>query len=187
MSLGSATEFVQITEAERCNAMPMELSLEDSLRQVDFNANIVMPFRVNDTCDRELFVALDPNEYALRDTRKSTFGLDPSVGFPHVTLPRWSKPELQLTSSARLKLAHGEHVALLAPNWTSLTAAFKAKLGANIHDNALSSQSYCGLSFDEFLLDSQLTLHIEQRFLLSMPNPPVGGFLVSVTRGTFFQ
>ena len=46
-------------------------------------SGLVMAFRVQEILDKELFVALDTTEEALRLTCKDAFGIDPSKGFTH--------------------------------------------------------------------------------------------------------
>ena len=93
----------------------MEPSLESPLRQVNLHEDVIWKFRVSELCDRELFVSIDRDEDALRETMKSDFGLDPQQGFPYKRelakiLKAWniakaqSEAEVEADAAAR---AHG--------------------------------------------------------------------------------
>ena len=53
------------------------------MRQVNLREDVIWKFRVNELCDRELFVSVDRDEDALRETMKPDFGLDPQQGFAY--------------------------------------------------------------------------------------------------------
>ena len=71
-----------MSEEQIQNAKP-PLGRESLLRSVDFNESVLMAFRVQEILDKELFVALDTTEEALRLTCKDAFGNDAFKGFTH--------------------------------------------------------------------------------------------------------
>ena len=59
--------LISITDEENAMTTPMAPALEALLRQVNLHEDVVGKFRVNELCDREIFVAIDTDESALRD------------------------------------------------------------------------------------------------------------------------
>ena len=141
----------------------MEPALEALLRQVNLHEDVIWKFRINELCDRELFVAIDRDEDALRATMKSDFGLDPEKGFAHKrevakVVKAWNTAKIQ--SEVKVKAdaaarAHGAPVGMLEPDWASLMDAFKNKFGSHIPPSALPAQSYFE-SFEEMLANGTL-------------------------------
>ena len=78
-----ANTFVQFTPQELASAPSMDPALEALLRSVNLCEHLISAFRVQEITDRELFLALDTSEEALRDTCKEAFGVDPAKGFAH--------------------------------------------------------------------------------------------------------
>ena len=76
-------EFLQMTDEQIQKAKPLTPGLESLLRSVDLNESVIMAFRVQEVLDKELFVALDTTEQALRKTCEQAFGIDPSKSFLH--------------------------------------------------------------------------------------------------------
>ena len=76
-------------QKNRFKTLSPDLGRESLLRSVDYNESVLMAFRVQEIMDKELFVALDTTEEALRRTCKV-----PSA----MTLPRAS-----LTNASRRK------------------------------------------------------------------------------------
>ena len=158
-----ATVLIPITDAEKSAAPPMEPALEALLMQVNLHEDVIWKFRINELCDRELFVAIDRDEDALRATMKSDFGLDPEKGFAHKrevakVVKAWNTAKIQ--SDVKVKAdaaarAHGAPVGMLEPDWASLMDAFKNKFGSHIPPSALPAQSYFE-SFEEMLANGTL-------------------------------
>ena len=81
--------------------LPRDVRRTDSKRQasdsrashccsVDFSESVLMAFRVQEILDKELFVALDTTEGALRLTCKDAFGIGASKVFTHKReLAKW--------------------------------------------------------------------------------------------------
>ena len=143
--------------------MPMEPSLEALLRQVDLHEDVIWKFRVNELCDQELFVSIDKDEDALRETMKSDFGLDPQQGFAYrrelaKVLKAWNIAKVQ--SEAKVKAdaaarAHGVPITMLEPDWASLMDSFKLKFGSHIPSSSLPRQSLFE-SFEEMLANGTM-------------------------------
>ena len=125
--------------------MPMEAALDALLRQVSLHKDVIWKFRVNELCDRELFVAIDRDEDALRATMKSDFFLDPQQGPAH-------KRERAKVVKAWNWRSQGEGrcrgtrprspTTMLEPDWASLMDSFKTKLGSHIPPSASPAQSF---------------------------------------------
>ena len=152
-----------MTDEQIQNAKPLTPGLESLLRSVDLHESVLMAFRVQEILDKELFVALDTTEEALRTTCKEAFGIDPAKGFTHKrelakVVKAWkdakvhSETKVKYDSVAR---AHGEPVSMLSADWNQLLAAFKQKYGEHLHDTVLPAQSYFE-AFEEKLSDGNL-------------------------------
>ena len=66
-----------MTEEQIQNAKPLTPGLESLLRSVDLHESVLMAFRVQEILDKELFVALDTTEDALRATCKEASASTP--------------------------------------------------------------------------------------------------------------
>ena len=149
-------DFLQMTDQQIQNAKPLTPGLESLLRSVDLNESVIMAFRVQEVLDKELFVALDTTEEALRKTCEQAFGIDPSKSFLHKrelakVVKAWKDAKVHADTKVNydaVARAHGETVSMLAPDWISLLAAFKQKYGEHLHDTVLPAQSYFE-SFEE--------------------------------------
>ena len=152
-----------MTDQQIQNAKPLTPGLESLLRSVDLNESVIMAFRVQEVLDKELFVALDTTEEALRKTCEQAFGIDPSKSFLHKrelakVVKAWKDAKVHADTKVNydaVARAHGETVSMLAPDWISLLAAFKQKYGEHLHDTVLPAQSYFE-SFEEKLSDGHL-------------------------------
>ena len=70
-----------ITQQQVDSAPPLELGLENLLRQCDVKENVIQAFRVRGITDRLLFINLDDTIESLRDTCKEALGIDVSINF----------------------------------------------------------------------------------------------------------
>ena len=135
--------------------MPMEPSLEALVRQVNLHEDVIWKFRVNELCDQELFVSIDKDEDALRETMKADIGLDPQQGFAYKrelakVLKAWNIAKVQSEASA-----HGVPITMLEPDWASLMDSFKLKFGSHIPSSSLPGQSFFE-SFEEMLANGTM-------------------------------
>lgn len=152
-----------MTDEQIKSAKPLTPGLESLLRSVDLNEAVIMAFRVQEVLDKELFVALDSTEEDLRKTCEEAFGIIPSKNFTHKrelakVIKAWKDAKVHAEAKVKydsVARAHGETVAMLAPDWISLTAAFKQKYGEHLHDTVLPAQSYFE-AFEEKLSDGHL-------------------------------
>ena len=61
-----ASVLIPITAEEKAAAPPMEPAMEALLRQANLHEDLIWKSRINELCDRELFVAIDRDEVRLR-------------------------------------------------------------------------------------------------------------------------
>ena len=121
-------EFLQMTDEQIQKAKPLTPGLESLLRSVDLNESVVMAFHVQEVLDKELFVALDTTEEALRKTCEQGFGIDRSKSFLHKrelakVVKTWEDAKVHADTKVNyhaVARAHGETVSMLAPDWISL-------------------------------------------------------------------
>ena len=64
-------------------APPLDLGLENLLRQCDVKEPVIQAFRVRGITDRFLFVALDETTEGLRSTCREALGVDTNFNFEH--------------------------------------------------------------------------------------------------------
>ena len=155
-----ASVFIPITAEEKAAAPPMEPAMEALLRQANLHEDVIWKFRINELCDRELFVAIDRDEDGLRSTMKSDFGLDQEKGFAQKrevakVVKAWNMAKVQ--SEVKVKAdaaarAHGVPITMLEPDWALL---FKNKYGSHIPTSALPAQSFFE-SFEEMVANGTL-------------------------------
>ena len=131
-------------------APPLDLGLENLLRQCDVKEPLIQAFRVRGITDRFLFVALDETTEGLRSTCREALGVDTNFNFEHKLefakiSKAWSSAKIASETKEKIDAvhrAHGEPVQMLEGDWVSLIRAFKVKYGKNIHPSRLPAQSY---------------------------------------------
>ena len=156
---------VKFTAQEIASAPNLEPALEGLLRSNEVHEDIIIAFRVQQIKTRALFTALDSTEEGFKSTCKEAFGVNTEEkggGFPHKR--EWAKlntawAQAKITGEAiervnATKRAHGEPVAFLTADWTSLIREFKVQRG-KLEDEELPAQSYYE-AFEEGLHDGTL-------------------------------
>ena len=129
---------------------PLDLGLENLLRQCDVKEPVIQAFRVRGITDRFLFVALDETTEGLRSTCREALGVDTNFNFEHKLefakiSKAWSSAKIASETKEKIDAVHrarGEPVQMLEGDWVSLIRAFKAKYGKNIHPSRLPAQRY---------------------------------------------
>ena len=148
---GLSMSFISFTAEEVANAPKLEPSLEGLLLSANVLPQITSAFSVQQITSINLMVRLDSTEECFM---KQVFGIDTeSNDFAHkrewAKLNMvWQQAKLSCDTTERVdavKRAHGEPVAFLTADWTSLLREFKQQRG-KIQDNELPAQSY----FDAF-------------------------------------
>ena len=110
---------------------PLDLGLENLLRQCDVKETVIQAFRVRGFPDRLLFVAIDETVEGLRSTCKEALGVDASLNFEHkLEFAKISKAWNSAKNNAETKQkidaihrAHGEPVQMLEGDWANLIRA----------------------------------------------------------------
>ena len=118
-------------------APPIDLGLENLLRQCDVKEPVIQAFRVRGITDRFLFVALDETTEGLRNTCREALGVDTNLNFEHKLefakiSKAWSSAKIAAGTKEKIDAvhrAHGEPVQMLEGDWVSLIRAFKVKYG----------------------------------------------------------
>ena len=113
-------------------APPIDLGLENLLRQCDVKEPVIQAFRVRGITDRLLFVALDETTEGLRNTCKEALGVDTNLNFEHKLefakiSKAWSSAKIAAEMKEKIDAvhrAHGEPVQMLEGDWVSLIRAF---------------------------------------------------------------
>ena len=128
----SGQAFSQVTRSSRTTAPgelgftpeqidaapPIDLRLENLLRQCDVKEPVIQAFRVRGITDRFLFVALDETTEGLRNTCREALGVDTNLNFEHkLEFAKISKARSSAKIAAETKekidavhRAHGEPV-----------------------------------------------------------------------------
>ena len=116
---------------------PIDLGLENLLRQCDVKEPVIQAFRVRGITDRFLFVALDETTEGLRNTCREALGVDTNLNFEQKLefakiSKAWSSAKIAAETKEKIdavRRAHGEPVQMLEGDWVSLIRAFKVKFG----------------------------------------------------------
>ena len=138
------------TPQQVVSAPPLNLGLENLLRQCDVKEAVIQAFRVRGITDRLLFVALDDTTESLRSTCKEALGIDTSANFEHKLefakiAKAWSSTKIAAETKQKIDAIHRalyEPVQMLEGDWGNMIRAFKLKYGNQIHPSRLPGQSY---------------------------------------------
>ena len=146
--------MVTLTDAQREKIVSLELSFEHLLHDAKVDPATNLALRHCQITDRETFAALEDTVDGLK-TLALDMGIDLAGGgmrhkreFARITTA-WKKAraqaDIKVTTEA-LQKQHGEPVAMLPEDWTSVAVQFKKKFGADFRDEELPSQVY----YDDF-------------------------------------
>ena len=147
---------VTLTVAQRDNVDSLEPSFEHLLHDAKVDPATILALRLCQITDRETFAALEDTVDGLK-TLALDIGIDPAGGgmphkreFARITTA-WKKAraqkDIKVTTEA-LQRQHGEPVAMLPEDWTSVVVQFKKKCGSDLQDEELPSQA-CYEDFQE--------------------------------------
>ena len=169
-------------------ASPLEPLFEHLLHDAKVDVSTIWALRHCQIADRETFAALHDSVEGLQ-----TFALDMGIdladgGMPHrrefarITTA-WKKARAQAeikVSTEALQKQHGEPVAMLPEDWTSVIVQFKTKYGPELQDDELPSQFY----YEEFqerlsagmlraeTLDQVISMAEQEEHERLKPDPP---------------
>ena len=113
------------------------------MRQVNLREDVIWKFRVNELCDRELFVSVDRDEDALRETNETGLRLGPAARFRVQT--RAAQQPAPVASQSQCWSQIGRL-------WVD---SFKIKFDSHIPSSSLPAQSFFK-SFEEMLADGTM-------------------------------
>ena len=141
---------VTLTDAQREKVDSLEPSLEHLLHEAEIDPSTIWALRHCQITDRETFAALEDTVDGLK-TLALDMGIDLAEGgmphkreFARITTA-WKKAraqaDIKVTTEA-LQRQHGEPVAMLPEDWTSVVVQFKKKFGTDLQDADLPSQAY---------------------------------------------
>ena len=141
---------VTLTDAQ-CEVLPtLEPSFEHLLHDAKVDPATILALRHCQITDRATFAALDDTVDGLK-TVAMDMGIDlPGGGMHHKReLARittaWNKArpqaDIKVTTEA-LQRQHGELIAMLPEDWTSVVVQFKKKYGTDLPDEELPAQAY---------------------------------------------
>ena len=162
-------------------APPIDLGLENLLRQCDVKEPVIQAFRVRGITDRLQFVALDETTEGLRNTCKEALGVDTNLNFEHKLefakiSKAWSSAKIAAETKEKIDAvhrAHGEPVQMLEGD---LIRAFKVKYGRSIHPSRLPQEEERQKALRPeparsvgIHLDGSLSIQTQRRFMSSVP------------------
>ena len=133
------------TPQEIDTAHPLELGLENLLRQCDVKEAVIQAFRVRGITDRLLFVALDDTNESLHATCKEAFGSRHFSQFRAYTGVRKDFKGMDFCQSDSRNQTENRQFIEVTENQYKLAnmiLAFKLKYGKQIHPSRLPAQSY---------------------------------------------
>ena len=150
MSMLDFLSRVTLTDAQ-CEVLPtLEPSFEHLLHDAKVDPATILALRHCQITDRQTFAALDDTVDGLK-TVALDMGIDISGGgmphkreFARITTA-WKKAraeaDIKVTTEA-LQRQHGEPIAMLPEDWTSVVVQFKKKYGTDLPDEELPAQAY---------------------------------------------
>ena len=154
MSVQDFVSRVTLTDAQREVLPTLEPSFEHLLHDAKVDPATILALRHCQKTDRETFAALDDTVDGLK-----TVALDMVIyflggGMPHKRefariTTAWKKvrsqADIKVTTEA-LQRQHGEPIAMLPEDWTSVVVQFKKKYGTDLPDEELPAQA----SYEDF-------------------------------------
>ena len=150
MSVQDFVSRVTLTDTQREVLPTLEPSFEHLLHDAKVDPATILSLRHCQITDRETFAALDDTVDGLK-TVALDMGIDlPGGGMPHKRefariTTAWKKAraqaDIKVTTEA-LQRQHGEPIATLPEDWTSVVVQFKKKYGTDLPDEELPAQAY---------------------------------------------
>ena len=150
MSVQDFVSRVTLTDSQREELPSLEPSFEHLLHDAKVDPATIQALRHCQITDRETFAALDDTVDGLK-TVALDMGIDlTGGGMPHKRefariTTAWKKAraqaEIKVTTEA-LQRQHGEPIAMLPEDWTSVVVQFKKKYGTDLPDEELLAQAY---------------------------------------------
>ena len=149
MSVQDCASRVALTDAQSELLSTLEASFGHLLHDAKVHPATILALRHCQITDREMFAALDDTVDGLQ-TPALDMGIEVAGGgmphkreFARITTA-WKKAraqaDIKVTTEA-LQRQHGEPVAMLPEDWTSVVVQFKKKYGSDLQDEELPGQA----------------------------------------------